>query len=204
MKIEKINENKLKIFLSKQDLLDKNIDIYKLSKNSFDTQEIFWEILHEAEISCDFDLSDSQILVEGSYSITEGFILTVTRLVNSVNIEENLSKHIPKLKVKRKKIDIENNLNIYLFNSFDDFVLFCGKFKRFPQKYINTLFKYEDKYFLVMYNLSENKKLQDKVHCMLSEFSDYIENPIIFESKLIEFGEIVIKTNAIQKINKYY
>lgn len=204
MKIEKIDDNKLKIFLSKQDLLDKNIDIYRLSKNSFDTQEIFWDILHEAEMKCDFDLSDSQILVEGNYSSVDGFIITVTKLGNNVNIDNNYIKHPPELKVKRKEIVLDNSLNIYLFDSFEDFIAFTNKFKRFPQKYINTLFKYNEKYFLVLYNLNENKKLQNKVHYILSEYSDHVENPELFESKLIEYGEIIIKDNAIQKINKYY
>ncbi|MBE5822239.1 MAG: adaptor protein MecA [Clostridiales bacterium] len=204
MKIEKIDDNKLKIFLSKQDLLDKNIDLYRLSKNSFDTQEIFWDILHEAEMTCDFDLSDSQILVEGNYSVSEGFILTVTKIGNGVNIENNSLRHPPELKVRRKEANIENNVNIYMFNSFEDFVAFSNKFKRFPQKYINTLFKYNDKYFLVLYNLNENKKLQNKVHFVLSEYSNHIQNSSLFESRLIEYGEVIIENNAIQKINKYY
>lgn len=204
MKVEKVNENKLKIFLSHQDLLEKNIDIYRLSKNSFDTQEIFWDILHEAEMAYDFDLSDSQILVEGNYSIAEGFIITVTRLGNQIGIDSNVLKNSPELKVKRKESILETTLNIYLFEDFDDFVKFANKFKRLPQKYLNTLFEYNDKYFLALYNLGENKKLQAKMHFVLSEYSEHIENSHLFESKLLEFGNVIIEKNAIQKVNKYY
>ena len=49
MKFEKLNENKIRIILSNQDLADKNIDFNSFMSNSAETQTLFLDMLEEAE-----------------------------------------------------------------------------------------------------------------------------------------------------------
>ncbi len=204
MKIEKINENKLKIILSKQDLIDKNIDVHFLNKNNIEVQELFWDILHEAEIQYDFDLTQSQLLVEGMYNSGGNFILTVTKIGSPINSSDTFLRRPPELQIKRKTIHSTNYDTIYCFSTFDDFTQFCKRLNRLPEKYINTLYILEDKYYINFANLNENEKLSKKVSSIICDYTESAYNSNVFKNKLNEYGQIIVKDNAIQTISKYF
>ena len=49
MRIEKLNDNKIRIFLNTEDLKEKNIDIHTLMSNSIESQDLFYNMLDKAE-----------------------------------------------------------------------------------------------------------------------------------------------------------
>ncbi|MBP5694603.1 MAG: adaptor protein MecA, partial [Bacilli bacterium] len=49
LKIEKLNENKLKITLDINDLKTRNIDIKSFVSNTPESQDLFWDVMQEAE-----------------------------------------------------------------------------------------------------------------------------------------------------------
>ena len=49
MRIEKLNENKIRIFLNLEDLKEKNIDLHDFMSNSLETQDFFFDLLNKAE-----------------------------------------------------------------------------------------------------------------------------------------------------------
>ena len=199
MKFEKINENKLKIVFSRQDLLDKNIDIHALNKESFEIQDVFWDALHQAEEDYDFDFTESQLLVEGSASINGSFVLTITKLDEQVE-----DKNIPKVKIKRKVPEIKNAELLYSFNSFEDFSSFSNRLGNLPANYKNILYEYNDLYYVVFTNLFKNQSLFKKTISILSDFGDYVPYNDLFKSILAEKGKIIIPKNAIKTINETY
>ena len=64
MKFEKLNENKIRIILSNQDLADKNIDFNSFMSNSAETQTLFLDMLEEAEEKVGFITRDHKIKIE--------------------------------------------------------------------------------------------------------------------------------------------
>ena len=79
MKIEKLNDNKIKITFSIDDLEDKNIDLYSFMHNSQETQDLFWDLLNEAERECGFNVDNSMIYVEATTTGGGNFTLIVTK-----------------------------------------------------------------------------------------------------------------------------
>ena len=55
MKFEKLSENKIKITLTSQDLKDKNIDFHSFMSNPLEKQDLFLDILEEAEEEIGFE-----------------------------------------------------------------------------------------------------------------------------------------------------
>lgn len=198
MKIEKINDNKLKIVLTKQDLIDKHIDIKNLNPNSMESQNLFFDLLQEIESYHDFDLEDSQILLEGVSTTNGSMILTITKR-NDDFIE---TKKAPKLIVKKKRrnTNLANTEFIYKFDNLDNFIDFSSSIKTLPKKYINTLYKLKENYYLTL-KIANIK--EDSYKNVFLQLSDYAETmPYInYKNKLTEYGEIIIKNSAIQKIN---
>ena len=49
MKIEKLNENKIRILLGNSDLIENNLDVHSFMSNSIESQSLFLNMLDKAE-----------------------------------------------------------------------------------------------------------------------------------------------------------
>ena len=64
MRIEKITENKIRIILNIQDLQDKNIDLHSFMSNSIESQDLFYDMLDQAEREFGFKTKDYKLMIE--------------------------------------------------------------------------------------------------------------------------------------------
>ena len=109
MKIEKITENKIRITLNLDDLKEKNIDFHSFMSNSIEAQDIFFDMLKEAEEKVGFKTDDYKILLEALATPDGKFVLNVTRIIPDADVLKNNRKIL----VKRKSTKI-NKKAIYL------------------------------------------------------------------------------------------
>lgn len=79
MKFEKLNEDKIRITLSSQDLVEKDIDFHSFMSNSIKSQDLFLDILEEAEKKVGFVTKDYKVRIEALAMNDGNFIFTVTR-----------------------------------------------------------------------------------------------------------------------------
>lgn len=208
MKFEKLNENKIRITLSSQDLIDKNIDFNSFMSNSIETQDLFFDMLEEAEQKVGFITKDYKIKIEALAMADGNFILTITRFDNLEKKENPLTYKNKKIKVKRKSTKLNSENLVYTFNTFDDFYLFSMNVKNI--KNLGTiaksvvLYTYNSQYFLLLSKLNiEHANIKSFCNS-ITEFGSYVNNSDLFSSKLSERGKIVIKNNAIKLCLKYF
>ena len=64
MKIEKLDENKIRITLNIEDLNEHDIDYHTFMSNSIETQSIFIDMLNTAEREVGFNTDDCRIMIE--------------------------------------------------------------------------------------------------------------------------------------------
>ena len=64
MQIEKITENKIRITLNIEDLLEKNIDLHTFMSNSIESQDLFYDMLDKAEKEIGFKTKDYKLMIE--------------------------------------------------------------------------------------------------------------------------------------------
>lgn len=207
MKFERLNENKLRIIVSSQDLIEKHIDFHSFMSNSLESQDIFLDILERAEKEVGFVTKNYKVRIEAFAMNNEDFIFTVTRLSDK-NEKENLKQN--KLKFKRKKTVNSVSQSVYKFSCFDDFLAFASSLQNSNIKNIGALSKsivlytYKDNYYLVFSNMNNQYKYYEKLFTLLTEFSSYVNNSELFASKLSECGKIYFKNNAIKTCQKYF
>jgi len=80
VKIEKINDNKIKVTLSTSELEERNLDFQSLRYNTPEAQTLFWDMMKQAENEHGFKTTNCQLFIEAA-SINNGqFIVTVTKL----------------------------------------------------------------------------------------------------------------------------
>jgi adapter protein MecA 1/2 len=208
MKIEKINENKIKVTIPLSDLKERNIDIGTLNYNSPAAQELFWDMMEQAEIQFGFKASDSQLCIEAIPDSSEGFIVTITKIDGEGDFE-SIHKYIKgkyknsDINVKSKPLKSTSNHVIYFFEDFDDI---CSLSKKLYNIYAgdSTLYKYKDIYYLI---LSKNKLLISSINLfdsILSEYGTKVQNVIYYEGFLNEYATKIIEYNAVETLNGYF
>lgn len=196
MKFEKLTENKIRITLNLSDLEEEHIDLHSFMSNSPESQALFCNLLNQAEKEVGFYTKDYKLMIEAIAIPNGNFILTITRLP-----EKELNKK--PVKIKRKTSSINNSLVIYSFNSFDDYCEFCNYLnlhlnnETFTKLKKVSLYLHNSKYYLCIHITKTNLPIVKTINYEISEFGNSIDNPELFERKLLEYGKIIFKTNAI-------
>lgn len=205
MKIEKLTENKIRFILNLKDLEENHIDYHSFMANSIETQDIFLDMLDKAEKEFGFITKNYKLMLEVIATSDGNFILTVTRI--SPEIEKNNTK---KVQIKRKLNNPTKPRVIYKFDSFDCFCDFCTYLNTSPLKKLtpklkkSKLYKYKNYYYLVIQNISFSLENLKTLHIIITEFAFFENNTDLFERKLIEYGKIIIKNDAINTCSKYF
>ena len=211
MKFEKLNENKIKIIVSMKDLEDKDISLHDFMSNSIESQELFLDLLEEAEEKVGFKTSNCKIRVEAFAMTDKDFILTITKVLPDMAKKQSNPTLRKKLKVKRKINNIESSKDlIYKFNTFDDY---CN----FTEYLINNnltdasklaksiqLYAYNNLYYLVFHNMNNNYNKLSTFYTSITEFGSYVLHPDLFIHKLYETGTLCVKNNALKKSFEYF
>lgn len=201
MKIEKLNENKIRITLNLEDLKEKNIDFHSFMSNPIESQSIFLDMLDTAEKEIGFVTKDYRITIEAFALYDGNFVLTVTR-----DFDETANSQKRKIHIKRKSIDLSKAIAIYKFASFEELYDFC-QFIRNASLHSNqnivkntSLYEYNNKYYLVFKNIHGSLEELKGFCCSVTEFGIYINNSDLFERKLIEYGTKIIECDSINVI----
>ncbi|MBR1802724.1 MAG: adaptor protein MecA [Clostridia bacterium] len=201
MKFEKLSDTKIRITVTIQDLVEKDIDFHVFMSNSIESQNILLDMLDEAKKQTGFDPEDYNLKIEALAMADSDFIFTITKIVPDE--KGKLSKK--KFTIKRKEVDFSATQTAYCFNSFDDF---CGfvqflrdNFELDDVKNIAesvVLYTYQGLYYLVMGNICVDIASKLKFYAIITEFAKHVTNSKVFVGKLEECGNSLIKHNALE------
>lgn len=212
MKFEKLSENKIRITLTPGDFEEKHINFHDFMSNPLESQDLFLDILEEAKTQIGFNTADYRVKIEALAMIDGDFVVNVTR-ARETNIDKLMSNNATerkKFKVKRKALSVKSSQAIYKFETFDDYCNFIeylhssslDKSYLVAKKIIT--YTYENKYYLIFYNINNNDKNVLKFYSSITEFGTYVNNSSLLISKIEEYGKIVIKNNALKTSLKHY
>ena len=204
MKIEKINDDKIKITFDYIDLQENNIDFHSFMANSTQSQALFLKILDQAEESLGFN-TDQYKLEINTLALSNGiFILIVTRL------QKETKKKVVRVHTKRKSNTNNPTFSIYKFNSFDNFISFCQFIVQNSDVNLlkvlennNSLFKYNSQYFFAISTTTMNIKQKEFLFSCITEFAKFVTNSKTFLAKLKENTTCFLDNNAINSVIHY-
>lgn len=159
MKFKKINDNKIKIFFSFDDMNKSNISKKILFSNNSVSQNFIQSVLKVAEQSLDFKIDDENILIE-ILNYNDGYVFTITKTTDFI---ENIGNNI-----------------FYKFNNFDDFLDFCTYIKNMNWSVLESfsLFLLNGNYYLHSFN-----DISDNLSIILCEFSTKLD----FSSRIFRY-----------------
>ena len=165
MQIKKINNDKLKIILSSNDLDEKNVDVDSFLANPLESQNLFFEILDLAEEKYNFDIEDNKAIIEAISLDNNIFILTIT-------------------KISTDCCNCSSNSKLYCFENINDLL---NLYSFINKNNLHTpeieIYKFSNKYYLIL-----NEKNINLENTLL-EFSNLLNNSYYPYIILKEYGE---------------
>lgn len=206
MHIEKINDNKIKVTVNKEDIKIWNVDMKNLTENTPEAQDLFWFALRQAEKDVNFKVGTSQLLVEAHPTNSDGFIMIISKVDDKTNVldllQENrkLSNNHLEIKIRRKNKK-SNNINIFRFDNFED-ICNCVQQIKFMYSGNSSLYKYNDMFYLKLIPF-ENTDFFEAENVLL-EYSRRVPGDAITEGVLKEHGTEMIKENAVETLMTYF
>ena len=206
MHIEKINDNKIKVTVNKEDVKIWNVNMKNLTENTPEAQDLFWFALRQAEKDVDFKVGSSQLLVEAHPSNSDGFIMIISKVDEKTNVFDLLEGggKIPRgqMEIKIKRRTRKSQLvNIFRFEDFEDLIGCTEQIKNMFSGQ-SALFKYKDGFYL---NLMPYDNMNFfETENLLLEYSKRVPGSVITEGILKEHGTEMIKENAIETIMAYF
>lgn len=79
MRIEKINENVVKVFLDSEDLALRSIELSQIKNNPSEYEELIWDIVEHAEIELGTAITEGHLMVECFAGETNNLVITITK-----------------------------------------------------------------------------------------------------------------------------
>ncbi len=208
MRIEKINENKIKFVLTETDLAERSINIEELAIPSDKTQKLFKDIMDKALEEYGFESAETPLMVEAMPSSADGIMIIVTRLKDKEDARERYqslaeARDLRRFKTKGiKKIDYEEDkaddgeIMIYSFDTLDDIIDLSI---RIDPAYSgqSSVHKLNGKYFLVL----DSKK---ELEIVLGDYGTRHVSNTLSKYYLKEHGETIAAANAVPILAKSF
>jgi len=201
LRIERVNENKIKIEIDAGDIRAWNVDIKNFTDNTPEAQDMFWYALKQAERDVDFRVGKSQLMVETVPSADNGFTMLVSKIKDESEIAEALIKSGKRIKQTEFKIQRRRkNTSLLRIFRFDDFESLCDGVHEIYELYIgeSRLTKYQGSFYLEL-------KPRDpfglfELENQLSEFSEKMQTPLVLQGVLNEHGLVMMEESAVSLI----
>lgn len=191
MRLERLNYNKIKIFLTLDDLFDRGLTKEDIWKDSLKWHQLFHDMLEEAS-------ETFKVEIQGSVAV-EIFSMQAQGMVMIVTMEEQQENDIFNDHFIDMQVTVEGNMEIlFEMNDFEDIV---GMAKSLAATGFSggTIYHMNDAYYFLIDNVCED--IQTGITAIMAEYGD---PSFISVHILEEYGNTIIKDKAVSKIMTYF
>lgn len=194
MKIERLGTDKIRIFLTFDDLHERGIEKEDMWREMPKVHELFSEMMDQAYSEVGFEAS-GPLAVEVFSTPAQGMIVVVTRGRGLPNVDEDYDDDVYEMELTLEQTDVIS----YAFRDFD-LLIRAAKALR-PHYAGGKLYHYLDRYYLHIDAEGLNEVQANRVVAILSEFADMSPTTA---AMLEEYGKIVQADRAIDTLCTYF
>ena len=205
-----INDNKIKVMLTEDDLREFEIETEELDYSNTDTKRMFWDVLSRAKKLTGFDTDGQRVLVQLYPSRHGGCEMFVTKIGTLCSADENcaINKRTPIISERitlDKGTDISHkpnkNLAAFSFESLNEAIAVCRRLSQL--KYTEDSSAYigdDNRYYLILTGIDVSGYTMDK-YSFISEFGT-IENIESTKNYLFEHSTPIGKRKAVSLLSR--
>ncbi|THE15058.1 genetic competence negative regulator [Bacillus timonensis] len=193
MRLERLTYNKIKIFLTFDDLVDRGLTKDDLLSDSLKVHQLFRDMIEEASVELGFE-ADGPIAVEVYSLQAQGMVIIVTNSVGDLEDEEFMDEDYIEMQVT---LDESKDI-FYEFHTFEDVIQLSTRLNSLSIDG-GRLYSYENYFYLL---LEDHVSLQtENIIAILAEFG----NPAtLTKYRVHEYGKILFNENAMKDIYNYF
>lgn len=189
MILEKIDEQRLLIALTSEDMSILDLDFKRLSWKNEYSRQIIKQLLLRAESEIGFYVDDSQMMIEAMPQ-DDGCFVLITLMA-----KRTLGRKTYKIKENEKKY-------LFEFKSLDDILdvidLLYSK-KLFDFK--NTILEYKDRYYIIV---CFKGAIPLNIQSTLTEYGHLLSGDFVSAARMLELGRSLAEDNAIKIIGRSF
>ncbi|MBS4191062.1 genetic competence negative regulator [Bacillus sp. FJAT-49705] len=191
MRLERLNYNKIKIFLTLDDLSERGLTKEDIWKDSMKWHQLFHDMLDEA--SAEFGVE-----IQGSVAV-EIFSMQAQGMIMIVTMEEQGDEELLQDGFIEMQVIMGGEEEIlFEFLDFEDVIQLA---KRLNNMNITNGSLYAFKNFYYFYLSNQNANDINRLIAVLTEYG----NPSMVSIHILkEYGAVVIKDNAIEKLVHFF
>ena len=193
MKFRKINDNKIQVILTTQDLEERDFRRWEMMPMSPMLQEFFHDLLEKAYQECGFEINDdSQLVVEAYPLNAEAFAIILTRIPAGTHSEPHGTIQLGHLdRDAEDDEDLErDSRQVWCFDDLNDCINACSRLEPMHIE-DSALYKYDNQFFLTVHTTNEG--LLD-VAAILGEYGEW---SFVAKPFYVEYGQQMIPENAV-------
>jgi len=213
MKIEKINENQIKLILNQADLVERNIKLEDLSSPSTRIQNLFRDMMEQAFTECDFMSEGTPLMVEAMPVGMDSIMIIITKIDNTDKFDGidffSQSRELRRFKKKpitpfEPEVVNQSDLLIYSFRQLDDIIdlsvrlsdVFHGN---------SAVYKYNDRYYLILQNDQPTDHVKiETLDMVMGEYGQKHVSSLLSKYYLIEHATPILARNAVKALAKVF
>ncbi|MGO4107445.1 genetic competence negative regulator [Paenibacillus sp. YAF4_2] len=202
MKIERLSQDKIRIFLTFDDLLERGIQKEDMWREIPKVHDLFSEMMEQAYSELGFDAS-GPLAVEVFALPAQGMVVIVTRgKMNGVSDEratddEDTEDEIYEMEVTMEQSDIV----MYSFRDFEDVINVCKQLQAASLTEDGRLFSYNGRYILALEPALIETSRHNAVIALLAEYG---EATSVTYAMLEEYGKVIMPSQAVREICTHF
>ncbi|QDX93749.1 genetic competence negative regulator [Brevibacillus laterosporus] len=196
MRVERLGQDKIRIFLTFDDLTERGIEKEDMWRDIPKVHELFNDMMEQAYDELGFEIS-GPVAVEVFALPAQGMVVIVTRGKTGITTEkDDEDDDVYEMEVTLE----ESDLIIYAFRDFEHVVEVAHRINAFLT-YGGSLYSYQNKYYLVLEDVELEQERYQHLIAILSEYGE--ANPITVYV-LEEYGKAIMPDDAVKEIARYF
>jgi adapter protein MecA 1/2 len=198
MKIERLSQDKIRIFLTFDDLLERGIQKEDMWREIPKVHELFSEMMDQAYSELGFDAS-GPLAVEVFALPAQGMVVIVTRgnfQSKHQHMDEDLEEEVYEMEVTLEQSDLVS----YAFRDFEDLL----RMARTANSLLiegGTLYYYKERW---IWQMEPVEMEEDKLQTLIAILSEFGEATSVTKAVLEEYGKVIIADDAVKVLCAHF
>lgn len=194
MRLERLNYNKIKIFLTFDDLSERGLTKEDLWKDAPKVQQLFRDMMQEANKELGFE-ADGPIAVEVFSLQAQGMVVIVTKENGETDIEDEFRDEFIEMQVT---LDESEHI-LYEFASLEDVIALASRLYNLGVTG-GKLYSWEGRFYLWIEEETP-ALLKTNMIAILAEFGN---SSTVAIYRIMEYGKELMDDSAIEQIYDYF
>lgn len=199
MKIERLSQDKIRIFLTFDDLTERGIKKEEMWREIPKVRDLFGEMMDQAYSELGFDAA-GPLAVEVFTLPAQGMVVIVTRGKTEADRDDDFDdleeEHVYEMEVTLEQSDVVS----FMFSDFEDVISAAKRLILIPVEG-GSLYKYNSNWYLQLEPCEMEERMFQYLISLLSEFGVASS---INRAVLEEYGKTIMPEYAIKTLFKHF